>query len=92
MLSKAVAVHSLFLVATMSLFLIFTLITLWFWIGQTPIEANKASCIAKYMNYCERWMLNSEDPGDWNDIEPKGCEDSIIGINKPTSIDDCNLI
>ena len=87
---KAMATHTIFLIGAMALFLTFTIISLWYFIGQTPTEATKASCTAKYMNYCERWTLNGEDPGDWDKIEPKGCED--FGIEKPSSLDDCNLI
>ncbi|NCN39593.1 MAG: hypothetical protein GW914_04405, partial [Candidatus Aenigmarchaeota archaeon] len=84
---KAIATHTLFLIAVMGLLLIFTLVTFWFFIGQTPIEANKATCTAKYMNYCERWTLKGQDPGDWGDIKPEDCES--LGIEKPNSIDDC---
>lgn len=89
---KAVATHTIFLIATMSLFLIFTIISLWYWIGQTSVEATKASCTAKYMNYCERWVLDNKDPGDWDEIKPLGCEDPEIGIDKPDSLDTCKNI
>ena len=87
MSQKAIATHSLFLIGTMVLFLIFTVISLWPLISLTPIETTKASCTGKYMSYCERWILNGEDPGDWDDIEPKNCEE--IGIDMPRTLDDC---
>jgi len=85
MTSKAIATHSLFLIGSMALFLIFTIIIIWPFLKG--IDPTPASCTAKYLNYCERWRLNGEDPGDWKDIEPKGCED--LDINRPGSLDEC---
>ncbi len=87
---KAIATHTIFLIAAIGLFLIFTIISLWFWIGQIDTEATKASCTAKYINYCERWLLKGKDPGDWNEIEPDGCEQ--FDISKPSSEDECKDI
>ena len=85
---KAIATHTMFLIGTMALFLVFTIISLWFFIGQTEVEANRASCTAKYMNYCERWILKEKDPGDWDDISPTGCDE--FKIYKPASLSECN--
>ncbi|MBL7169390.1 MAG: hypothetical protein ISS48_00020 [Candidatus Aenigmarchaeota archaeon] len=89
--SKAIATHTIFLIAVMGIFLLFTIISFWYWIGQTSVDASKASCAAKYMNYCERWIFEGKDPGDWNKVEPLGCEDPEIGIEKPESIEACKI-
>jgi len=88
--SKAVTTHALFLVATIVLLLIFTIISFWYWIGQTGLETNRNTCTAKFMNYCGRWVLEKRDPGDWDQIEPKNCEK--FEISSPSSMDDCKNI
>jgi len=88
MSSKAsISTDTIFLIATISLFLIFTIISFWHWIHQVSGDATKASCTAKYINYCERWVMKGEDPGDWNDIKPIGCAD--YEIYKPDNIEKC---
>lgn len=90
MQTKAIVTHTFFLIATMALFVSFTIIALWYFIGQTPTEPARASCTAKYINYCERWLLKKNDPGDWDKIEPQNCDQ--FKIYKPESLDECNNI
>jgi len=78
---KAIATHTLFLIAVISLLLVFTIVSFWFFIGQIFGEANKATCALKYINYCERWLLKGQDPLDWNEVQPRSCEE--FGIGKP---------
>ena len=87
---KAIATHTMFLVGTITLFLIFTIILLWPLINPIIEDATMASCTTKYYNYCERWILKGKDPGDWDEINPDGCEE--FEIYKPSSIDDCKMI
>lgn len=90
MSTKAVATDTLFLIATMALFLVFTIISLYYWIIQTPVEASRATCTAKYLNYCERWVLEKKNPDDWGELEPKECEK--FDIKEPTDVEDCKNI
>ena len=89
-MKKAVSTHTIFLIAIMALFLVFTIIGLWYFIGQAEIEANEATCKEKYLNYCMRWKMNGEDPGDWDDVNPKNCEE--LNIRRPSTFDECKNI
>ena len=89
-MNKAISTHTLFLVGTMALFLIFTVTALWIFLGQIEMNATQTTCAEKYLNYCMRWKLNGDDPDDWEDINPQGCDQ--FDIYKPSSIDDCKNI
>ncbi|MBD3155805.1 MAG: hypothetical protein GF368_04065 [Candidatus Aenigmarchaeota archaeon] len=87
---KAISTHTIFLIGAITLFLLFTIISLWNWLHLVDVDATEASCTAKLLNYCERWKLRGEDPGDWGEIEPIGCQE--FDITKPSAIDDCKMI
>lgn len=79
---KGLAWYIVFLVVMIGMVVAGVLIVLWNVIAKYPQEANKISCQFKYVNYCFRWSLRRKDPGDWDRVEPKGCEE--LGIDKPT--------
>jgi hypothetical protein len=87
---KAIATHTIFLIAAITLFLLFTIISLWHWLDSIGGDTTQANCTAKLLNYCERWKLSGKDPGDWDEIQPDNCEE--FGIQRPSSIEDCKMI
>ncbi|MEM5792773.1 MAG: hypothetical protein QXY45_00220 [Candidatus Aenigmatarchaeota archaeon] len=87
---KGVATHTIFLIAIITLFLVFTIIGLWYFIGQVQIEANEATCAEKFYNYCMRWKIDGDDPGDWDNVNPQGCEN--FNINRPSTFEECKNI
>jgi len=90
MTKKGIAVHAIFLIGVIALFLIFTIAGLWIFLQNSEIEANKATCAEKLINYCIRWKTSGKDPNDWDKVNPEGCEK--FSIEKPSSIDDCKNI
>jgi hypothetical protein len=85
---KAIATHTIFLIAAIGLFLIFTIISLWFWLDNIGVEFTNANCKAKYIDYCLRWLLKGKDPGNWSEYASE-CKKSIPNVEE----EDCrNLL
>lgn len=88
---KAIAVHALFLIVVMGMITFFLLILFWRYIKIGEIKATEVSCRIKLTNYCEKWIRDKKDPGDWHEIEPKtGCDE--FGISRPTSLEECKRL
>ncbi|MDI6798882.1 MAG: hypothetical protein QMD12_02715 [Candidatus Aenigmarchaeota archaeon] len=83
---KGIAVKTLFLVVVIGMIIFFSLVIFWHLLDLQRIEANKAACLIKQRNYCERCVKNNKCPGDWNQIKPEGCGD--FGIYEP-SLEEC---
>lgn len=83
--SKAIAVHAIFLVAVIMIFLFFVTVTFFGWIDWSGKEASKFSCTAKLHSYCSDWKKTdfTKTPWDWYTKGPEGCERKEIGITKP---------
>jgi len=90
MSSKAIAVHTIFLIGAMLLLVVFTVAGLWFWLGDLNITSSEAACANKYQDYCDKWIITGKEPGNWDSVSPEGCDE--YEIYKPKSIDECKLI
>ncbi len=86
-LKASISSDTIFLIATMAIFLIFTIVFLMNWLKPTITEATKASCVEKRIGYCVRWLFTRERPDDWDSVQPFGCED--VGIDEPTTWTEC---
>jgi uncharacterized membrane protein YkgB len=71
---KAVAVHTLFLVAVTVIFLFFAIALFMGWIKITSDVANPAICNSKLLSYCSEWSASNygSAPKNWADEAP-GC-------------------
>jgi len=83
---KGIATKTLFLIVVIGMIIFFSLVLFWHWLDLQMIEASKAACTVKYMNYCERCIQDGECPGDWDQVAPEGCEE--FSIEEP-DLEDC---
>ena len=65
-MSKAIAIHAVFLIAALAIFLFFIVAIFWGWIGSTKDITSEASCKASLINHCSALGANIEPPSDWN--------------------------
>lgn len=91
---KAIATHTLFLIIVMVLFAIVAFILFGGWLPNADRQANKATCTYKKISYCTDWKANSytEEPWDWYDKNPEGCETLDPPIFKPRSLYECETL
>ena len=83
-MSKAIAVHAVFLIGVISIFLFFVVGILFIWIDTSKLATSFASCTQKRLSYCTDWSLSGNKPDWWGTKDPKGCESSDINIPEPT--------
>jgi len=90
---KAVAVDAVSLIVIIAAFLFFTVAVFLGWINVQNLEANRASCAAKLLNYCTEWWKKQFQsvPYNWAEQPPKGCEQQPINVGQPT-LDDCKSL
>lgn len=90
-MNKGIAVHTIFLIAVIIIFLFFATVIFFPWINWSKVEANKFSCTAKLHSYCSDWEKSNFEkiPWDWNKKGPEGCEK--IGIVEPSE-DKCKEV
>lgn len=83
---KGAAINAAYLVLVIGLFLFASLVIFYRYFNFQNIEANRATCSAKLLNYCTEWWKNGfkKVPYNWNDVEPKDCSNDPIGIFEPT--------
>ncbi len=81
---KAVAVHAVFIVAVIVIFIFFLAAIFFEWIDVNKLGTNQATCRMKLMNYCNDLIKTGKEPFNWNTKEPLGCENS--GITQPDKI------
>lgn len=79
---KAVSIYTVFIIAVIGIFFTAILVVIWNYINIQTEESMRAGCMIKLENYCYRWISEKKEPGNWEEIEPKGCEK--FGITKPT--------
>jgi len=84
--SKGIAVHTIVLVIMMGMF---AAIAFWLysvWSGATGVEVTRSSCVFKRISYCTDWKYNNynDEPDDWEDRAPTGCESLNPPIKEPT--------
>jgi hypothetical protein len=93
-LTKGIAAHVLGIVLLIAIFLFFIFLIAFDWIANTNMEANKATCLAKLLNYCTDWWKKDfkETPYSWSDKDPKNCEQQGINIHQPVNPDDCKAL
>lgn len=89
MFKKAIAAHTIFLVGVIVIFIFFVTATFFGWIDWSGTSANQFACSAKLYNYCSELQKTGNAPWDWNEKEPRGCENPPVNITKPTK-DECD--
>ena len=73
-MKKAVAVHTLFLIAVTVIFLFFSIALFMGWIKITDDITNPAICNSKLLSYCSAWSARNYGAPDksWSEEAP-GC-------------------
>lgn len=88
-MEKAVAVHTLFLIAVTVIFLFFAIAIFVGWIKLTEDVANPAFCNSKLLSYCAEWSRTDyyKTPYDWGEKAP-GC----AKIDITPTVDKCKAL
>lgn len=71
-MSKAIAVHTLFLIGVIAFFLIFIIGIFFQWIDTTNIASNQATCTLKKISFCSEWVRTGSTPNSdtWEKKSP----------------------
>ncbi|MHA1852019.1 MAG: hypothetical protein ACTSUF_00750 [Candidatus Heimdallarchaeaceae archaeon] len=80
-MSKAVGWYVIFIIFVIGMFVGSMLIIFWKYLSEQNIQASKEACTLKLTNYCYRWLTEKKEPGDWDQVNPQGCEQ--FNITKP---------
>ena len=90
---KAIAMNTATLIIIVGALIFFSFVIFYGWANLQNIEADRASCTIKLLNYCTEWWKNQFEtvPYNWADKAPIGCEKDPIKISQPTA-DDCNIL
>ena len=71
-MSKAIAPHTLFIIATIAFFLLFIFGLFFQWIETNNFASNQATCTLKKISYCGEWVRTGNTPGtdSWEKKSP----------------------
>ncbi len=84
-----VSINTVFIILVIFFTFFFTLVLTWNYYAKNEKVRGEMACEAKLLNYCQRWLTEGEDPGDWYSISPVDCEK--YGITRPTK-EYCNEV
>ena len=90
MLKKAIAAHTIFIVGAITIFILFVTATFFGYIDWSGKNASQFACQSKLLSYCSE-LQKGRTPWNWDNKDPKGCENPPININQP-SADDCKKL
>jgi hypothetical protein len=91
---KAVAVHTVVLIAMIGIFAMFAIFVFYKWTDVINVQASSWTCAFKRLTYCNDWKANEygTEPWSWDTKKPLGCENLDSPINKPVRADCDKLI
>jgi len=90
---KAIAVHTVVLIAMIGIFAMFAIFVFYKWTDMVNVQASSWTCAFKRLTYCSDWKANEykTEPWDWDTKKPLGCEDLENPISRPV-IADCDKL
>jgi hypothetical protein len=93
-MSKAIAVHTLVLIAMIGIFAMFSIFIMYKWTDLVNVQASGWTCAYKRLAYCSDWKVNNygDAPWDWDTKKPLGCGELSNPIPKPVQADCDKLI